>query len=362
MTGKPGRREAAIDPEEGPLAKFAHELRMLRQQAGGPSFQELSRQSRQLGEPFSTSTMRNAVSGSVLPTAEVTATFVRACLRHARLNRHLLADPAVLDHDVAELVDRWCQRRNELARPAPAAEPPAAAASPEPVGRPAPAAAPEPAVPPAAAALPTPAAPPETAAQPEETASQPEEPDSPEPARRPDRRRRMAVVGAATVAVLGGVAAAVGFLVPAGKEAPLAKPIVAKTATPVSADQIAQQCRGAWERGPVKVDPCISTSPEGVRISVRVSSVDAAPEVAVHLWLRDTTTAQRVPDTLHHCQLAFTAPGQAATCGPVLVHPQPGHDYVTAASSETGTSPVPFMWEDANATGLNSAAVTWPPR
>ncbi|GGJ01166.1 hypothetical protein GCM10011581_42960 [Saccharopolyspora subtropica] len=313
MTGKPGRREAAIDPEEGPLAKFAYELRILRQQAGGPSFQELARQSRQLGEPFSTSTMRNAVSGSVLPTAEVTAAFVRACLRHARQNRHLLANPEVLDHDVDELVDRWCQRRNELARPAPAEEP---------------------------------AAPPE-----------------PAPAPPPRRRLRpTAIVVAATVAVLGGVAAVVGVTLRTAEDPPLAKPIVAKSATPVPEDQIAERCRGAWQRGPVKIDPCISTAPEGVRISVRVTSVEAAPDVAVHLWLRDATTAQRVADTLHHCQLSFTAPGQTATCGPVLIRPEPGHDYVAAANSETGTSPVPAMWKDPNATGLNSAAVTWPPR
>lgn len=336
MTGRPGRREAAIDPEDGPLAKFAYELRILRQDCGGPSFQELSRQSRQLGEPFSTSTMRNAVSGSVLPTAEVTAAFVRACLRHARQNRHLLADPAVPDHDVDELVDRWCRRRNELARPAPAEEPAGAGASPT--------------------AADVPAAPPEGSTAPAE------DPNPPGPARLPGRRRWVAVVMTATVAVLGGVAAAAGFLVPAEEEPPLAKPIVAKTATPVPAEQIAQQCRGAWERGPVKVDPCISTSPEGVRISVRVASVAAAPEVAVHLWLRDATTAQRVPGTLHHCQLSFTVPGQEVTCGPVLLHPEPGHEYVAAASSETGTSPVPYMWEDANATGLNSGAVPWPPR
>lgn len=323
MTGRPGRREAAIDPAAGPLAKFAYELRILRQRTGGPSFQELARQTRQIGEPFSTSTLRNAVSGSVLPTAEVTAAFVRACLRYARANRQLLADPGVLDQEPDELVERWCRRRNELAQPKqPEPEPDRS----------------------------------QEEAEPQEASESREEPEA------GSRSGKPVVMVAATVVVLAAVAAAVAFLLPSGEEPQAAKPIVARSASPVSVDQLAEQCRGAWQRGPVKIDPCITAVPEGVRMSVRVTAVEAAPEVAVHLWLRDATTQQRVPDTLHHCQVSFTEPGQSATCGPVLVRPEPGHSYVAAANADLGTSPVPAMWKDPNATGLNTGAVAWPPR
>ncbi|WP_207954093.1 hypothetical protein [Saccharopolyspora elongata] len=340
MTGRPGRREAAIDPDEGPLQKFAHELRILRRQAGGPSFQELARQTRQLGEPFSTSTLRNAVSGSVLPTAEVTAAFVRACMRYAAANRHQLPDPEVLGQEVDELVAYWCRRRNELAQPYDR-EPEATEEAPRPEPRP------EQSSQPGASRL---------EAAPDEVAGA--EAGDLEPIR--SRRARSALVAAAVMAVLLVVAGVVGFLLRPGEEISAATPIVASPATQVQADLIAQQCRGEFQRGPVKLDPCITAVPDGVRISVRVTAVEAAPEVAVHLWLRDATAKQRVPGTLHHCQTAFTAPGQTVTCGPVLIRPEPGRSYVAATVAEEGTSPVPAMFKDPSATGLNSAGVTWP--
>lgn len=128
MSSRPGRPESPIDPHEGPLQKFAYELRIVRQQCGSPSYQQLAKHSRQLGTPYSTTTLRNAASGTMLPTTEVTDGFLRACLRYARHHSRQLANRDVLTWDVDELAAQWCQRRDELAhllRPTEAAAPPA---------------------------------------------------------------------------------------------------------------------------------------------------------------------------------------------------------------------------------------------
>lgn len=103
-----GRPERPVDPDAGPRERFAYDLRMLRQQAGQPTYRELARRAH-----FSDTTLSVAAAGASLPSLEVTVAFVAAC-----------------DGDVAEWTRRWHAVDAEL-RAAPsaatAAQPPAAA-------------------------------------------------------------------------------------------------------------------------------------------------------------------------------------------------------------------------------------------
>lgn len=294
---RPGRREAAIDPEEGPLQQFAHELRTLRRRSGGASFQDLARHTRQIGRPFSASTLRNAASGTVLPTAAVLDAFIRACLRHAGQHKGELDDRSVLDENADALAAGWTKRRDELAKEL--AEPVA-----------------EPVVP-----------------------------------RRKSRRIAIPVVAGA-LAVLAVVAWIVFPVTEPGGTA--AVPV-----TSLPPELSSGQCRGAFATPVVTVNPCVKATEAGLEIVVHVTAREAAPEIAIHLWLHDGTAKRRLQETLHYCQAAFTAAGQTAVCGPVTLRPEPGHMYSPAANAEVGTQNWPTPWRDPNTTGLTGPSVLW---
>ncbi|HET6708093.1 helix-turn-helix domain-containing protein, partial [Amycolatopsis sp.] len=69
-----GRPERPLDPTAGPVAAFAHELRVLRNQAGKAGYRELARAAH-----FAPSVLSTAASGRRLPTLAVTLAFVAAC-------------------------------------------------------------------------------------------------------------------------------------------------------------------------------------------------------------------------------------------------------------------------------------------
>ncbi|MEW2138032.1 helix-turn-helix domain-containing protein [Streptomyces sp. NPDC005409] len=69
-----GRQEQPLDPGQGPLARFAHDLRELRRRAGSPPYRELATRAH-----YSASTLADAASGNRLPSAAVLAAFVGAC-------------------------------------------------------------------------------------------------------------------------------------------------------------------------------------------------------------------------------------------------------------------------------------------
>lgn len=69
-----GRPERPLDPMEGPVQRFAWELRRLREKAGSPSYRELSRKAH-----FSSTALSEAAGGSQLPTLAVTLGYVEAC-------------------------------------------------------------------------------------------------------------------------------------------------------------------------------------------------------------------------------------------------------------------------------------------
>ncbi|MFJ8044172.1 helix-turn-helix domain-containing protein [Kitasatospora sp. NPDC096147] len=69
-----GRREAPLDPGQGPLARFALDLRELRRTAGSPSYQELARLTH-----YAASTLAAAAAGHKAPSRAVLAAYVDAC-------------------------------------------------------------------------------------------------------------------------------------------------------------------------------------------------------------------------------------------------------------------------------------------
>ncbi|GHE60981.1 nSTAND1 domain-containing NTPase [Streptomyces capitiformicae] len=69
-----GRRERPLDPTAGPVARFAYELRKLREEAGGPTYRELARRT-----DYSLTTLSQAASGDHLPSLPVTLAYVTAC-------------------------------------------------------------------------------------------------------------------------------------------------------------------------------------------------------------------------------------------------------------------------------------------
>lgn len=69
-----GRRERPLDPTEGPVARFAHELRKLRQEAGGPTYRAMAARAH-----YSTATLAQAAAGDRLPSLQVTLAYVTAC-------------------------------------------------------------------------------------------------------------------------------------------------------------------------------------------------------------------------------------------------------------------------------------------
>ncbi|WP_049564506.1 hypothetical protein [Streptomyces sp. SBT349] len=69
-----GRPERALDPEAGPVERFAFDLRQLRVAAGKVSYRALSRRAH-----FSVTALSEAAAGHRLPSLEVTLAYVRAC-------------------------------------------------------------------------------------------------------------------------------------------------------------------------------------------------------------------------------------------------------------------------------------------
>jgi WD40 repeat protein/energy-coupling factor transporter ATP-binding protein EcfA2 len=69
-----GHPEGPVNPADGPVARFAVELRELRRRAGGPGYRELASLAH-----FSATTLAQAARGRALPTLEVTLAYVQAC-------------------------------------------------------------------------------------------------------------------------------------------------------------------------------------------------------------------------------------------------------------------------------------------
>ncbi|MGW2288693.1 nSTAND1 domain-containing NTPase [Streptomyces phaeochromogenes] len=87
-----GRREKPLDPEAGPVQRFAHELRMLREQAGRPTYREMARLS-----GYSATALSQAAAGEQLPSPAVVRAFAE-----------------VLDADPEEWERRWREADEEV--------------------------------------------------------------------------------------------------------------------------------------------------------------------------------------------------------------------------------------------------------
>jgi transcriptional regulator with XRE-family HTH domain len=98
-----GRIERAVDPAAGPLQRFAHDLQVLRRQAGEPTYRAMSRR---VGVSYSA--LSQAAKGKRLPTLTVTIAFVRACGAVADVER--------------QWQRRWEQVRADLSRLPPNAD------------------------------------------------------------------------------------------------------------------------------------------------------------------------------------------------------------------------------------------------
>ncbi|WEB38091.1 hypothetical protein MOV08_01375 [Streptomyces yunnanensis] len=88
-----GRREKPVDPTAGPVQRLAHELRKLRQEAGGITYRAMAQR-----VPYSVPTLSQAAAGEKLPSLPVTLAYVEAC-----------------GGDAAEWELRWRQVDEELA-------------------------------------------------------------------------------------------------------------------------------------------------------------------------------------------------------------------------------------------------------
>lgn len=73
-SGKPGRKATPPNPDDGPVAAFAHELWALKRRAGDPSFDTMRTR---LGAVASKSSLAAATRGTALPSWETTWEFVR---------------------------------------------------------------------------------------------------------------------------------------------------------------------------------------------------------------------------------------------------------------------------------------------
>lgn len=87
-----GRIERPVDPTAGPVARFAHDLRLLRRAAGNPPYKALARRAH-----YSVTALSQAAAGHELPALKLTIAYVRAC-----------------GGDVGSWVDRWHQVDAEL--------------------------------------------------------------------------------------------------------------------------------------------------------------------------------------------------------------------------------------------------------
>ncbi|MFD9716165.1 hypothetical protein [Streptomyces sp. NPDC059076] len=87
-----GRREKPLEPEAGPVQRFAFELRELRRTAGGPTYRAMARSC-----PYSAPTLSVAAAGERLPSLPVTLAYVVACGGDPELwekRWHMAADEA----------------------------------------------------------------------------------------------------------------------------------------------------------------------------------------------------------------------------------------------------------------------------
>ncbi|MGA5566630.1 eIF2A-related protein [Streptomyces platensis] len=78
-----GRPENPIDPQDGPVQRFAYELRKLRVEAGAPAYRTMARR---VG--YSAATLSQAAAGERLPTLPVLLAYVRACHGDAKAWQH----------------------------------------------------------------------------------------------------------------------------------------------------------------------------------------------------------------------------------------------------------------------------------
>ncbi|MFF4484589.1 helix-turn-helix domain-containing protein [Streptomyces sp. NPDC001520] len=69
-----GRREVPVDPDTGPVQRFAFELRKLRAEAAGLTYRAMAQRA-----GFSITTLSQAAGGDRLPTLPVVLAYVRAC-------------------------------------------------------------------------------------------------------------------------------------------------------------------------------------------------------------------------------------------------------------------------------------------
>ncbi|GAP50127.1 hypothetical protein [Streptomyces azureus] len=89
----PGRAEGELDPEAGPVQRFAAGLRALREAAGRPTYREMARRA-----GYGVTTLSQAAAGRQLPTRAVTLAYVKAC-----------------GGDLAEWERRWREASEEVA-------------------------------------------------------------------------------------------------------------------------------------------------------------------------------------------------------------------------------------------------------
>ncbi|MGV9314940.1 nSTAND1 domain-containing NTPase [Streptomyces sp. NPDC003691] len=69
-----GRPEAPLDPDGGPVQRFAYELRQLRTTAGGPTYRAMAAR-----VPYSVPTLSRAAAGEQLPSLAVALAYAEAC-------------------------------------------------------------------------------------------------------------------------------------------------------------------------------------------------------------------------------------------------------------------------------------------
>ncbi|AYV32452.1 hypothetical protein EES41_37455 (plasmid) [Streptomyces sp. ADI95-16] len=124
---KMGRPESPINPADGPLQRFAHELRVLRRTAGNPSYRMLASRAN-----YSGTSLSEAARGIALPSLDVTLAYVGAC--HGDIERwekYWLSTEAELS--VAPTHEDPAQGWLERARLGPAPTPRSALLAPTPV-------------------------------------------------------------------------------------------------------------------------------------------------------------------------------------------------------------------------------------
>ncbi|MGV9879595.1 nSTAND1 domain-containing NTPase [Streptomyces sp. NPDC003006] len=107
-----GRPETDLDPGQGPVQRFAFELRKLRQEAGGITYREMARQVK-----VSVSTLSRAAAGEQLPSLDVMLAYVTICggdpedwERRWRAVAREEAQAAAADEDTAEAPYRGLAR------------------------------------------------------------------------------------------------------------------------------------------------------------------------------------------------------------------------------------------------------------